>query len=697
MADETKKIILEIQTNEQDVDRLKGKILLLRQEEKKVIKQQKEKGVSQKELNKTTLSYQKTIKTSNDELRKLTKVQNLNKQIVESEKGSYNQLSAQLAKSKLRWRELSREERINSNEGKKLTQQQARLNTELKGTDKTVGVHTRNVGNYSDSLGTIPGPIGRVVMGMKAMNTAAKAFIATPIGLVLAAIALALGALTAHFKSSEEGQNDLLKVTKAFSVVVGNLTDIIAGFGKVIFEAFENPKQSVKELGEFIKTNLINRFKAFAVIGKAIVKIFSEDWKEGLEDLANGTIQLTTGVENVIDKAKEAVSGFVAETIKEAAIAKDLAERQAQLAKNQRKTNEEEARMRVQISQLRLAANDRENVAAEDRIKFLTEAMGLENQILNANQKIAEEKLNLVEIENTLSLSTIEDLNKESALRVALINLEEQNALKKIRLISQLAAAQKEINTELAKEEARVLAEKKAIDDAALALEEERALKDEERTAKELEESEKRLAQTQKESDAKKAAFEAEQAALFQLGVQIGDSAKTAKDAGREVLNILRDEIKKKIQIRLADALTAQLAKVFGTIPFPINIIAAPLAGAGVSLLFNKLIPKFERGADLKGASHANGGIQLFGKGGEHYGEAENGEKIINKKSSAIFHELLSNINSYKGYGVRFQGGGVTTQIPTPETRVIMQPVLVVDDVNEVNLKKQKIIDMETL
>lgn len=55
---------------------------------------------------------------------------------------------------------------------------------------------------------------------------------------------------------------------------------------------------------------------------------------------------------------------------------------------------------------------------------------------------------------------------------------------------------------------------------------------------------------------------------------------------------------------------------------------------------------KAERGGILNGASHANGGIKT------NVGvELEGGEAVINKRSTAAFAPLLSQINSFNGYG----------------------------------------------
>lgn len=95
------------------------------------------------------------------------------------------------------------------------------------------------------------------------------------------------------------------------------------------------------------------------------------------------------------------------------------------------------------------------------------------------------------------------------------------------------------------------------------------------------------------------------------------------------------------------------------------SVAASPLTGGqpwfswisalGATQLATTLaapLPKASRGGLLQGASHAQGGIPI---------EAEGGEAIINKRSTAMFKPLLSAMNEAGG-GVRFANGGVVKQ-----------------------------------
>jgi hypothetical protein len=77
--------------------------------------------------------------------------------------------------------------------------------------------------------------------------------------------------------------------------------------------------------------------------------------------------------------------------------------------------------------------------------------------------------------------------------------------------------------------------------------------------------------------------------------------------------------------------------------------ITAATTAAEIAVIASQ---KYARGGELRGPSHAQGGIKGF-VGNRHI-EAEGGEVIINKRSSAKHRKLLSLINSDNGWGDDF-------------------------------------------
>lgn len=104
-------------------------------------------------------------------------------------------------------------------------------------------------------------------------------------------------------------------------------------------------------------------------------------------------------------------------------------------------------------------------------------------------------------------------------------------------------------------------------------------------------------------------------------------------------------------------------------------------------------------GGVLNGPSHANGGIP-FAVGGRVGFEAEGGEAIINKRSTAMYKPLLSQINQAGG-GVPFATGGIASnEIRIASNQAIrnsvpqMVPVLVLQDFEAKQYDKNETISI---
>src|SRR5699024_2298434 len=77
-----------------------------------------------------------------------------------------------------------------------------------------------------------------------------------------------------------------------------SLLGVIQDFGKDIFDAFSNPKQLIKDLGNAIKQNVINRFQALAKIAQRVMNF-------DFDGIGDDFIQAGTGVENLTGKVSK--------------------------------------------------------------------------------------------------------------------------------------------------------------------------------------------------------------------------------------------------------------------------------------------------------------------------------------------------------------------------------------------------------
>ncbi len=155
---------------------------------------------------------------------------------------------------------------------------------------------------------------------------------------------------------------------------------------------------------------------------------------------------------------------------------------------------------------------------------------------------------------------------------------------------------------------------------------------------------------------------------LHNLEKQLNEDASKDKDKRLEE-DIVRAALsgqnamssaKSVIRAYVMEAVAAQIKQIITSVPFPANLFLAAGAGFVVSKLIDKglsAVPDtFAQGGMVHGKSHAQGG-EKFAVGGRVV-ELEGGEAVINKRSTAMFRNQLSAMNSAGG-GVKFADGGM--------------------------------------
>jgi hypothetical protein len=360
-------------------------------------------------------------------------------------------------------------------------------------------------GGLITSFKNVQKSIGTAIRSLKTLK---GVLIATGIG----AFALAIGAVTAAFTSSEEGQNNFIKITKQIGVVVGNVTDILASFGNAILN-----------VGRYLGA----KFKGDAAAAEEAVNGIKDSFKEA-----------TDGIKN-----------FGEETRREIETVGKLADAQARGDRLQRRLIVERAKADRERADLLEKAVDRENFTTEQRIGFLQEASALEEEITNKEIDLARIRLNNKIEENKLSGSTKEDLDEEAQLRADLITLETSRLTKQKEVTSQIIGLK---NEEKAANDAATKAAQDEITAQEAALQ---SFEDAEREALAINEDEKRelqVAKTQERYDAL-----IEQAKKFGRDTAALEDARTraiaqiTKTGEEEIVEIVEEEQKNKYDIAL--------------------------------------------------------------------------------------------------------------------------------------------------
>lgn len=543
-----------------------------------------------------------------------------------------------------------------------------------------------NVGNYTGALDKLVPGLGATVNGFKDMTKSAIAFIATPIGAVIGAIGLALGALMAYFKGSEKGQNDLNKVVAVGSALFEQLMNVVEAVGEVIFNAISNPKQAIIDFGNLIKENFINRFNGILELipqlSKAVGLLFEGKFSEAGKVAFDAVGKVTLGVDQLSAKIQNVVNetaNLVQEGIKNG---EELARLQRQIDRDERKLIIERAETNLEVAKLRREAITQEG---DEKRKTINEAIALEEKLSEAEVKAKQRLLAQAVLE-----SKAEGDTKEAKLKVAqaiadVTAAEAQRYEATLRFAKEIEKLneeeaerlQKRLDAEKEREEKEKEKRQAQIDaiEAGFNKNNENAQKARDKKIKDD------AVKDKKELDEKKKAFESlnslvRQQTIAGKGLAIGAATVNTYQGATEIL-------KQK----------STLPSPFDFITKAINFAATIAAGLGAVKSITGV--GFEKGGILggvlRGPSHAMGGIP-FSVGGRVGFEAEGGEVIINRNSSAMFRSQLSRINQAGG-GRAFAVGGVTNEVARVSESSVSQrevfdaiarirPVVTVEDIN---------------
>ena len=125
------------------------------------------------------------------------------------------------------------------------------------------------------------------------------------------------------------------------------------------------------------------------------------------------------------------------------------------------------------------------------------------------------------------------------------------------------------------------------------------------------------------------------------------------------------EAVRTVVKAQIMRAVSGLIVSIFESTPFPLNLVLAAGATKMVGRITDTQLGKFGNGGVVEtfanggmvnGKSHAQGG-EKFAVGGRVV-ELEGGEAVINKRSTAMFRNQLSSMNSAGG-GVKFADGGL--------------------------------------
>lgn len=335
-----------------------------------------------------------------------------------------------------------------------------KIEKDVEGINKEIKSLNKNVDKTAEGFEGVEKATQDTAKGVRKIGTTLKA--------------IGIGLLLAAFSKLKEVFEQNQKVADAFNIAFESLSiafndffrflenniGTITGFFKDIFE---NPTESIKDFGQAILDNLVERFVSFneslGLVASSLVKLFKGDFEGAIEDIKGAgkeMIDVVTGVDDSFDKAAEiipkatnAIKGYVksttdaatetvklnnqvqlAEALQQGLIEKyDLqAEQQRQIRDDESKTIEERIEANRKLgeildkqeeemlknAQLKVDAAERELAKNKDNIALQVELINAENELAGVQAQVAGFRSEQLTNINSLERER-QDLLKETA------------------------------------------------------------------------------------------------------------------------------------------------------------------------------------------------------------------------------------------------------------------------------------------
>lgn len=342
-----------------------------------------------------------------------------------------------------------------------------------------VDKEVKGFGNtLSDLAGKIPGVFavqevlgyGNAIKGAAVatggMTSAMKILRASIIATGIGALAIALLALIAYFKRTDEGATKLEGIMGALGAATNEVTGFIAELGSKVYDAmqsFEDFKTLALDVTTSIGKYILNRIGAPIFLIIDLFKLAKKGFSEGFDGLgtefADALLRFTTGFEDLATSTGK-FADRIAKAAKEAyefALAMDA------ISDAQRDLNVELSANEKRIVEL-IRQSKSHARSEEERKSLLKEANALEESGLNKQLDLENKKLKLIQDRNRRELGSINQGKELLLQQLDSAKTDAERFAIKTKLLS--------INDDLAQEEADQQIKINNIEKASIALKE---------------------------------------------------------------------------------------------------------------------------------------------------------------------------------------------------------------------------------
>lgn len=371
-----------------------------------------------KNLNKSyrdNQSFARALDNANEDLNKTMSTQNKSTQELRDSRAQLNQISKQLGRNEGELtgnleEELALREQLNAAIDEQ-TEALREQSSEFNSSKDQIGEYEQGITAAFDKLNLMNGGIGGFVQrsqeaggtgklfssalgdmtkGMFGMVKASLAFIATPIGAILAVLVGAFLLVKNAMNRSEESTN---KIKKAFAAFGG----IIQGLLKIL-----------EPLGDFLIDGLV---KGFELVEKGVFK--------ALDAIAKGLDYLG------FDEQAESVRNFTSEIEESAEAAKRLAQAEIEFDKAQRIARKTQLEFQKDAEKLRQIRDDESKTIAE-RVQANEELGGVLKEQLKIESALAQKALEVANARILLEGETKEALDAQAEALTEIADIQER-------------------------------------------------------------------------------------------------------------------------------------------------------------------------------------------------------------------------------------------------------------------------------
>lgn len=341
--------------------------------------------------------------------------------------------------------------------------------------DGIINVMTANgklqgeIGKVGEAFKALGIPVTGSLTAIKSVTKALWGMCATPVGAVIAAIALAFKAVHTWMTKSAEGQKVYTKLMAYFGSLAKSITDIVIIFGEYLYKCFTKPNAPLRDFGNnFVKTFKTAVKAAVNLIGglgTTIKGVLNMDWDTFTAGLKKTWDGIKGAGETVIGAFKTSVSGAigVAKTAYDAFAGDDLAKKLAPSLNGILSKAKQAASLagKIQETQISIKKNTEEQykldekiaevknkiytLQGKEKIAAIEEARALVRQKYDYQIKQQQKLVELHEKQANLHTKSLQDIAAERELRIQVLRTQVQQNSEQRMLIRQEEAAKRSL------------------------------------------------------------------------------------------------------------------------------------------------------------------------------------------------------------------------------------------------------------